>query len=117
MALLIFSKQTKVLVQFLLSYPLSHWFFWTFKGSVTPLSEQQLLAETNQDRDLQRNQSVVFAVTVPPKLGRLVQRLPDNSTQNVSTFTQSMVGLRLVLRLLFFAAERELFSLLVLSGE
>lgn len=105
------------LLTFLLSYRLSHWFFWTFKGSVTLLSEQHLLAATNQDRDLQRNQPAVFAVTVPPKLGRLVQRLPDNSTQNVSTFTQSMVGLCLVPRLLFFAAEGELLSLPVLSGE
>lgn len=101
------------LLMFLLSFPLSHWIFGTFKGSVTPLSEQHLLAATNQDRDLQRNQSVVFTVTVPPKLGRLVQRLPDNSTQNVSTFTQGMVGPRLVPRLLFFAAEGELLSLLV----
>lgn len=31
-------------------------------------------------------------VTSPPKLGRLVRRLPDNSTQIVSMFTQSMVG-------------------------
>lgn len=38
---------------------------------------------------------MVFTVTSPPKLGRLVRRLPDNSTQNVSMFTQSMVGSRL----------------------
>lgn len=34
----------------------------------------------------------MFALTAPPKLGRLLRRMPDNSTKNVSTFTQSMVG-------------------------
>lgn len=38
---------------------------------------------------------MVFVMTSPPKLGRLVHRLPDNSTQTVSMFTQSMVGSRL----------------------
>lgn len=41
-------------------------------------------------------------VTSPPELGRLVRRLPDNSTQNVSMFTQSMVGSRLRLSLTVF---------------
>lgn len=61
------------------------------KGSVTPISEQELQVVTNNISDIRRS-NVVFAVTVPPKLGRLVQRLPDNSTRNISTFTQSMVG-------------------------
>lgn len=59
---------------------------------MTPISEQQLQAVTSDVSDMGRNQSVMFAVTTPPKLGRLVRRMPDNSTQNVSTFTQSMVG-------------------------
>lgn len=42
--------------------------------------------------DIRRNHSLMFAVTAPPKLGRLVQRTPDNSTRIISTFTQSMVG-------------------------
>lgn len=80
------------LTLFLSRAPLSHWVSWIFKGSVTPLSEQHLQATINQDTSLQRNQSVVFTVTIPPKLGQLVQRLSDNTTKNVSTFTQSMVG-------------------------
>uniref|UniRef100_A0A3Q3XGR5 Uncharacterized protein n=1 Tax=Mola mola TaxID=94237 RepID=A0A3Q3XGR5_MOLML len=63
-----------------------------YPGSVTPISEQQLQAVTNDDGDVRRNRSVAFAVTAPPKLGRLVRRMPDNSTQHVSTFTQSMVN-------------------------
>uniref|UniRef100_A0A3B5LFX8 Laminin G domain-containing protein n=1 Tax=Xiphophorus couchianus TaxID=32473 RepID=A0A3B5LFX8_9TELE len=41
--------------------------------------------------------SVVFAVTAPPKFGRLVLRMPDNSFRNISTFTQSMVNDGLIL--------------------
>ncbi|KAK2818971.1 hypothetical protein Q5P01_024532 [Channa striata] len=60
-------------------------------GSATPISEKELQAVTNNVSDIRRNHSVVFAVTAQPKLGRLVQRLPDNSTRTISTFTQSMV--------------------------
>ncbi|XP_044030460.1 chondroitin sulfate proteoglycan 4-like isoform X1 [Siniperca chuatsi] len=63
-----------------------------YPGSVTPISEQELQAVTNDVIDIRRNHSVVFAVTAPPKLGRLVRRMPDNSTLNISTFTQSMVN-------------------------
>eukprot|EP00064_Thunnus_orientalis_P008039 superscaffoldBa00000930_g8061 len=63
-----------------------------YPGSVTPISEQELKVSTNDIHDIRRNHSVVFAVTAPPKLGRLVQRMPDNSTRNISTFTQSMVN-------------------------
>lgn len=65
------------------------------KGSITPISRWHLQANASDIKDIQRNQSVVFVVTSPPKLGRLVHRLPDNSTQTVSMFTQSMVGPRL----------------------
>uniref|UniRef100_A0A3B4XS27 Chondroitin sulfate proteoglycan 4-like n=1 Tax=Seriola lalandi dorsalis TaxID=1841481 RepID=A0A3B4XS27_SERLL len=63
-----------------------------YPGSVTPISEQELQVVTNDVSDIRRNHSVVFTVTAPPKLGRLVRRMPDNSTQNISTFTQSMVN-------------------------
>uniref|UniRef100_A0A3B4FUM2 Chondroitin sulfate proteoglycan 4-like n=1 Tax=Pundamilia nyererei TaxID=303518 RepID=A0A3B4FUM2_9CICH len=67
-------------------------FFVYPEGSVTPISDKELQAVTNiADGNIRRNQSVVFAVTSPPKLGRLVRRMPDNSTRNVSTFTQSML--------------------------
>uniref|UniRef100_A0A3Q2W506 Chondroitin sulfate proteoglycan 4-like n=1 Tax=Haplochromis burtoni TaxID=8153 RepID=A0A3Q2W506_HAPBU len=67
-------------------------FFVYPEGSVTPISDKELQAVTNiADGNIRRNQSVVFAVISPPKLGRLVRRMPDNSTRNVSTFTQSML--------------------------
>ncbi|XP_068190163.1 chondroitin sulfate proteoglycan 4-like [Antennarius striatus] len=63
-----------------------------YPGSVTAISEQQLQAVTNDVGDINGNRSVLFTVTTPPKLGRLVRRMPDNSMQNVSVFTQSMVN-------------------------
>uniref|UniRef100_A0A8C4F5Y6 Laminin G domain-containing protein n=1 Tax=Dicentrarchus labrax TaxID=13489 RepID=A0A8C4F5Y6_DICLA len=64
-----------------------------YPGRVLPgLTPWTLQAVTNDVSDIRRNHSVVFAVTTPPKLGRLVQRMPDNSTQNISMFTQSMVN-------------------------
>ncbi|KAK7895391.1 hypothetical protein WMY93_020716 [Mugilogobius chulae] len=60
-----------------------------YPGSVSPITAQQLQVVSS---DTSRNLSVSFAVTSPPKLGRLVERLSDNSTRNISTFTQSMVN-------------------------
>ncbi|XP_015241759.1 PREDICTED: chondroitin sulfate proteoglycan 4-like [Cyprinodon variegatus] len=68
-----------------------------YPGSLTPISEQELQVVTNNISDIARNQSVVFAVTAPPKFGRLVQRMPDNSFRNISTFTQRMVNDGLIL--------------------
>uniref|UniRef100_A0A3B3TXG6 Chondroitin sulfate proteoglycan 4-like n=1 Tax=Poecilia latipinna TaxID=48699 RepID=A0A3B3TXG6_9TELE len=68
-----------------------------YPGSVTPISEQELQVVTNNISDIGRNQSVVFAVTAPPKFGRLVLRMSDNSFRNISTFTQSMVNEGLIL--------------------
>lgn len=66
--------------------------FVFFQGSVIPITEQQLQVVTNDVSNISRSHSVVFAVTTPPKLGRLLRRMPDNSTRNISTFTQTMVG-------------------------
>ncbi|XP_062268240.1 chondroitin sulfate proteoglycan 4-like [Platichthys flesus] len=63
-----------------------------YPGSVTPITEQDLQVVTDDVSDVRRNHSVVFAVTAPPTLGRLLRRMPDNSTQDISTFTQSMVN-------------------------
>ncbi|CAL9683651.1 unnamed protein product [Knipowitschia caucasica] len=61
-----------------------------YPGSVTPITAQQLQVIFSDITLV--NQSVVFAVTRPPKLGRLLQRSPDNSTRNISTFTQNMLN-------------------------
>ncbi|XP_047424950.1 chondroitin sulfate proteoglycan 4-like isoform X2 [Mugil cephalus] len=68
-----------------------------YPGSVTHISEQELLVVANNVSNMRRNQSMVYAVTAPPKLGRLVQRMPDNSMRNISTFTQSMVNEGIIL--------------------
>ncbi|XP_057674740.1 chondroitin sulfate proteoglycan 4-like isoform X2 [Corythoichthys intestinalis] len=68
-----------------------------YPGSLTPISEQELQVLTNDPTDLRRNQTVTFTVTVPPNLGRLVCHMSDNSTQDISTFTQSMVNSGVIL--------------------
>ncbi|KAM9841260.1 chondroitin sulfate proteoglycan 4-like [Aulostomus maculatus] len=68
-----------------------------YPGSVTPISKQELQVVTNDISNIKKNHSVVFAVTAPPEFGRLVRRMPDNSTRNISTFTQNMVNAGVVL--------------------
>ncbi|XP_048876342.1 chondroitin sulfate proteoglycan 4-like [Brienomyrus brachyistius] len=59
-------------------------------GSSTPISAEELLAVTN-DNDGAQNRSIVFTVISPPKLGRLVKIQADNTTAEISSFTQTMV--------------------------
>lgn len=49
------------------------------------------------------NRIITFSVIRHPKLGRLIKRQPDNSTVDISTFTQDMVSeqLEVVSTLLF----------------
>ncbi|XP_061657566.1 chondroitin sulfate proteoglycan 4-like [Syngnathoides biaculeatus] len=68
-----------------------------YPGSVTAISEQELQVVTNEPSANGRNHTVAFTVTVPPKRGRLVRHMPDNSTQDISTFTQSMVNSGVIL--------------------
>ncbi|XP_036384600.1 chondroitin sulfate proteoglycan 4-like [Megalops cyprinoides] len=73
-----------------------NWPLRVFPGSVMEVSTDELHVVTN-DNDPTGNRTVVFSVTSPPKLGRLVKRLDDNSTEEVSSFTQSMVDEGVVL--------------------
>ncbi|XP_037121566.1 chondroitin sulfate proteoglycan 4-like isoform X2 [Syngnathus acus] len=68
-----------------------------YRGSLTPISEQNLQVVTNEPNDIGRHHTVEFTVTVPPKLGRLVRHMLDNSTRDISTFTQSMVNSGIIL--------------------
>ncbi|XP_067471035.1 chondroitin sulfate proteoglycan 4 [Thunnus thynnus] len=61
-----------------------------FPGSSTPISNEDLQAVTN-DISNTSNRIITFSVIRQPKLGRLVLRQPDNSTVDISTFTQDMV--------------------------
>lgn len=61
-----------------------------FPGSSTPITNESLQAVTN-DIDSFSTRIVTFSVTRHPKLGRLVLKQPDNSTVEISTFTQDMV--------------------------
>ncbi|XP_019713470.1 chondroitin sulfate proteoglycan 4-like [Hippocampus comes] len=68
-----------------------------YPGSVTPISQQELQVVTNDSIDVAKKHTVEFTVTVPPKHGRLLRHMPDNSTQNISRFTQSMVNSGVIL--------------------
>ncbi|KAJ7986925.1 hypothetical protein DPEC_G00333440 [Dallia pectoralis] len=67
-----------------------------FPGSVKTISQNDILVVTNNNGDERRNQTIVYNVTSPPKLGRLVRRATDNSTLEISSFTQYMVNTGLV---------------------
>ncbi|XP_029296168.1 LOW QUALITY PROTEIN: chondroitin sulfate proteoglycan 4 [Cottoperca gobio] len=61
-----------------------------FPGSSTLITNEHLQTVTN-DISNTSNRIVTFSVIRHPKLGRLVMRQPDNSTVDISTFTQDMV--------------------------
>ncbi|KAM9858922.1 chondroitin sulfate proteoglycan 4 [Aulostomus maculatus] len=61
-----------------------------FPGSSTAITNEDLQAVTN-DISNTSNRTITFSVIRHPKLGRLVMRTPDNSTVDISTFTQDMV--------------------------
>ncbi|CAL8384343.1 unnamed protein product, partial [Gadus morhua 'NCC'] len=68
-----------------------------YPGSVTTVSKEVLQVVTDNDGDITRSHSAVFTVTTPPKLGRLVERIADNSSRPVSSFTQGMVNAGVIL--------------------
>nr|XP_056705022.1 LOW QUALITY PROTEIN: chondroitin sulfate proteoglycan 4-like [Euleptes europaea] len=66
-----------------------------FPGSRKQIASHNLKAITN-DVVGAENRTIIFTVAVSPKLGKLIRILSDNSTQNISSFTQSMVDERLI---------------------
>ncbi|XP_038133239.1 chondroitin sulfate proteoglycan 4 [Cyprinodon tularosa] len=62
-----------------------------FPGSSKQITNENLQAVTN-DVGGSSNRTITFNVIRHPKLGRLVKRQSDNSTVDISTFTQDMVG-------------------------
>ncbi|XP_068422944.1 chondroitin sulfate proteoglycan 4 [Clinocottus analis] len=67
-----------------------------FPGTSTPITNEGLRAVTN-DVSNTSTRVITFSVVRHPKLGRLVSRQPDNSTVDVSSFTQDMVDRKEVL--------------------
>ncbi|XP_056592016.1 chondroitin sulfate proteoglycan 4-like [Triplophysa dalaica] len=61
-----------------------------FPGSSKFISEDELLAITNDYDDI-TNRTITYTVTSPPRYGRLMAKQMDNSTQEISYFTQTMV--------------------------
>ncbi|XP_045294041.1 chondroitin sulfate proteoglycan 4-like isoform X5 [Leopardus geoffroyi] len=72
------------------------WSLLLCEGSTKPLSSGDLRAVTN-DADSTGNRTVTFTVISSPRLGRLVRVNSDNSTEDVSVFTQTLVSEQLIL--------------------
>ncbi|NXI63486.1 CSPG4 protein, partial [Anseranas semipalmata] len=62
-----------------------------FPGSRKPISQQDLKAVTN-DVTNAGNRTITFMIVTSPKLGRLIRVNSDNTTQEILSFTQSMVN-------------------------
>ncbi|XP_030423119.1 chondroitin sulfate proteoglycan 4-like isoform X2 [Gopherus evgoodei] len=67
-----------------------------FPGSRKLISAHDLKAVTN-DMANTGNRTITFTIVRAPKLGRLIRIDTDNTTQDISTFTQSMVDEGLVI--------------------
>ncbi|NXK49129.1 CSPG4 protein, partial [Chauna torquata] len=62
-----------------------------FPGSRKPISQHDLKAVTN-DVTSAGNRTITFMIVTSPKLGRLIRVNSDNTTQEILSFTQSMVN-------------------------
>ncbi|NXL94535.1 CSPG4 protein, partial [Alectura lathami] len=62
-----------------------------FPGSTKPISQHDLKAVTN-DVTNAGNRTITFMIVTSPKLGRLIRVNSDNTTQEILSFTQSMVN-------------------------
>ena len=65
--------------------------FFFHPGTLKPITDDDLLVVTNDFSDITGNRVIVFKVTHPPKLGRLVRVTEDHITEEISSFTQNMV--------------------------
>ncbi|XP_010011574.1 PREDICTED: chondroitin sulfate proteoglycan 4-like, partial [Nestor notabilis] len=61
-----------------------------FPGSRKPISQHDLKAVTS-DVTSAGNRTITFMIVTSPKLGRLIRVNSDNTTQEILSFTQSMV--------------------------
>ncbi|XP_073685793.1 chondroitin sulfate proteoglycan 4-like [Garra rufa] len=62
-----------------------------FPGSSKVITEDELLIITNDFDDIDGNRTITYTVTLPPRFGSLMWRQDENSTQEISSFTQNMV--------------------------
>ncbi|XP_026798648.3 chondroitin sulfate proteoglycan 4 [Pangasianodon hypophthalmus] len=69
-----------------------------FPGSSKVISIEDLFIATNDYDDVHENRTIVYSVTSPPRLGKLIRAQDDNSTETkpISTFTQNMLKAGLV---------------------
>ncbi|KAM8864851.1 chondroitin sulfate proteoglycan 4 [Synchiropus picturatus] len=67
-----------------------------FPGSTMPITREHLLVLTN-DASNTSERIITYNIIRQPKLGRVVRRQLDNSTIDISTFTQTMIDHKEVL--------------------
>lgn len=63
-------------------------------GSSKIISEDELLIITNDYDDIYGNRTITYTVTSPPKFGSIMWKQAENSTQEISSFTQNMVFIK-----------------------
>ncbi|RXN21385.1 chondroitin sulfate proteoglycan 4-like protein [Labeo rohita] len=68
-----------------------------FPGSLKLITEDELLIITNDFDDIYGNRTITYTVTTLPRFGSLRWKQDENSTEEISTFTQNMVKERAVL--------------------
>ncbi|XP_026572382.1 chondroitin sulfate proteoglycan 4-like [Pseudonaja textilis] len=67
-----------------------------FPGSRKPITPHNLKAVTNDAVEVE-NRTIAFTIINSPKLGRLIRIFSENNTQDISSFTQSMVDKGLII--------------------
>uniref|UniRef100_A0A672KVS1 Chondroitin sulfate proteoglycan 4-like n=1 Tax=Sinocyclocheilus grahami TaxID=75366 RepID=A0A672KVS1_SINGR len=68
-----------------------------FPGSSKLITEDELLIITNDFDDIYGNHTITYTMTSPPRFGSLIWKQDENSTEEISSFTQNMVKERAVL--------------------
>uniref|UniRef100_G1MXL6 Laminin G domain-containing protein n=1 Tax=Meleagris gallopavo TaxID=9103 RepID=G1MXL6_MELGA len=80
--------------------------------SVKPISQHDLKAVTS-DVTSAGNRTITFMILVSPKLGRLIRTNSDNTTQEILSFTQSMVSIYVIMDISAVDFSKTLFSFLL----
>ncbi|XP_059400697.1 chondroitin sulfate proteoglycan 4-like [Carassius carassius] len=65
-----------------------------FPGSSKLITEDELLITTNDFDDIYGNHTITYNVTSPPRFGSLMWKQDEDSTEEISSFTQNMVFMK-----------------------
>uniref|UniRef100_A0A669QD79 Laminin G domain-containing protein n=1 Tax=Phasianus colchicus TaxID=9054 RepID=A0A669QD79_PHACC len=85
------SSPNKSILSFTQAHIIEGQLVFVHNGSRKPISQHDLKAVTS-DVTNAGNRTITFTILVSPKLGRLIRTNSDNTTQEIVSFTQSMVN-------------------------